>query len=90
MEVTGWNSAGNIYFDFEFSLIFSLLTVRQSSSIEIYFSQLNDFDKSRGFFGSHEPRAQVSYCHSASSVGLSYFQLLLQNRLMDFDETWLG
>ena len=69
MEVTGWNSAGNIYFDFKFSLIFSLLTVRQSSSIEIYFSQLNDFDNSRGFFfSSHEPKAQVSYCHSAPSV----------------------
>ena len=52
-----------------------------------------------------EPKAQVSYCHSAPSVvrpsvrlssvvrpssvcKLSHFQLLLQNRLMDFDETW--
>ena len=51
-----------------------------------------------GFFSSPEPKAQVSYCHSAPSVvrpsvvrpsvcKLSHFQLL-QNRLMDFDETW--
>ena len=55
------------------------------------------------FFSSPEPKAQVSYCHSAPSVvrpsvrpsvvrpsvcKLSHFQLLLQNRLMDFDETW--
>ena len=54
-------------------------------------------------FSSPEPNAQVSYCHSAPSVvrpsvhrgpsvvvvrKLSHFQLLLQNRLMDFDETW--
>ena len=52
-------------------------------------------------FSSPEPKAQVSYCHSAPSVvrpssvcpsvvvrKLSHFQLLLQNRLMDFDETW--
>ena len=52
-------------------------------------------------FSSPEPKAQVSYCHSALSVvrpsvhrrpsvrhKLSHFQLLLQNRLMDFDETW--
>ena len=52
-------------------------------------------------FSSPEPKAQVSYCHSAPSVRpsssvvrpssvrkLSHFQLLLQNRLMDFDETW--
>ena len=47
-------------------------------------------------FSSPEPKAQVSYCHSApsvvrpssSSVYFSHFQLLLQNRLMDFDETW--
>ena len=60
-------------------------------------------------FSSPEPKAQVSYCHSAPSVvrpsvvrpsvvvrrrpsvrKLSHFQLLLQNRLMDFDETWKG
>ena len=51
-------------------------------------------------FSSPELKAQVSYCHSASSVvcpsvvvvrpsvNFSHFQLLLQNRLMDFDETW--
>ena len=51
-------------------------------------------------FSSPEPKAQVSYCHSAPSVvrpsvvrpssvcKLLNFQLLLQNRLMDFDETW--
>ena len=47
-------------------------------------------------FSSPEPKAQVSYCHSAPSVvrpsssvcKLSHFQLLLQNRLIDFDETW--
>ena len=44
---------------------------------------------------SPEPNAQESYCHSALSVvvrpsvrKISHFQLLLQNRLMDFDETW--
>ena len=56
------------------------------------------------FFSSPEPKARVSYCHSASSVHLpsvrlsirpsgvnfSHFQLLLQNRLIDFDETWYG
>ena len=57
-------------------------------------------------FSSPEPKAQVSYCHSAPSVvrpsgvrrpssvrrpsvcKLSHFRLLLQNHLMDFDETW--
>ena len=53
----------------------------------------------RTVFSSPESKAQVSYCHSASSVRpsssssvvrrkLSHFRLLLQNRLMDFDETW--
>ena len=60
-----------------------------------------------GVFSSPEPKARVSYCHSAPSVvrpsvrpssgvrpasvvvrKLSHFQLLLPNRLMDFDETW--
>ena len=52
-------------------------------------------------FSSPEPKARVSYCHSASSAGrpsvvrppgvnFSHFLLLLQNRLMDFDETWWG
>ena len=50
------------------------------------------------YFSSLEPSAQVSYCHSAPSIVspsvrpsgrlLSHFQLILQNRLMDFDETW--
>ena len=50
------------------------------------------------FFSSPEPKARVSYCHSAPSVvrssvrrpsvNFSHFRLLLQNRLMDFDETW--
>ena len=55
------------------------------------------------FFSSSEPKARVSYCHSAPSVvrpsvylsgvrrpsvNFSHFRLLLQNRLMDFDETW--
>ena len=56
--------------------------------------------KSRSLiFSSPEPKAQVRYCHSAPSVvrpsihpmsvrKLSHFQLLFQNRLMDFDETW--
>ena len=52
------------------------------------------------FFSSPEPKAQVSYCHSApsvvrlsvcpSSINFSHFRLLLQNHLMDFDETWWG
>ena len=43
----------------------------------------------RWIFSSPEPKAQVSYCHSAPSTArkLSHFQLL-QKRLMDFDETW--
>ena len=46
-------------------------------------------------FSSPEPKAKVSYCQSAPFVvvrrrKLSHFQLLLQNRLMDFDETWQG
>ena len=46
------------------------------------------------FFSSPEPKARVSYCHSApsvvrpSGVNFSHFRLLLQNCLMDFDETW--
>ena len=56
-------------------------------------------------FSSPEPKARVSYCHSAPSVvrssvrpssvvvrpcgvNFSHFRLLLQNCLMDFDETW--
>ena len=50
-------------------------------------------------FSSPEPKARVSYCHSApsvvrpssvrpSDVNFSHFWLLLQNRLIDFDETW--
>ena len=50
----------------------------------------------QNIFSSPEPKAQVSYCHRAPSVvrpsvvvcKLSHFQLLLQNRLMDFDKTW--
>ena len=46
-----------------------------------------------------EPKAPVTYCdHALSGVRPSvcrpldnlHFQLLLQNRLMDFDETWYG
>ena len=55
------------------------------------------------FFSSPEPKARVSYCHRPSvrrpsvrpssvvrpsGVNFSDFRLLLQNRLMDFDETW--
>ena len=45
-------------------------------------------------FSSPEPKAQVGYCHSEPSVvrpavNCSHFWLL-QNRLMDFDETWYG
>ena len=41
-------------------------------------------------FSSPEPKAQVSYCHSAPSVvrKLSHFWLLLWNRLTEFNETW--
>ena len=53
------------------------------------------------FFRAQEPKAPVTYCdHALSGVRrpsvvrrpLDYlhFQLLLQNRLMDFDETWYG
>ena len=54
-------------------------------------------------FRAQEPKAPVTYCdHALSAVRrlsvrpsvrpLDYlhFQLLLQNRLMDFDETWYG
>ena len=52
-------------------------------------------------FRAQEPKALVTYCdHALSGVRrpsvvrrpLDYlhFQLLLQNRLMDFDETWYG
>ena len=61
---------------------------------------LHEIAMSRGeriVFSSPEPKARVSYCHSAPSVvrpsvvrKLSHFRLLLQNRLMDFDETWYG
>ena len=51
------------------------------------------------FFSSPEPKAQVSYCHSAPSVvrpsvvcpsvrKLSYFRLLLWNCWTEFNETW--
>ena len=46
-------------------------------------------------FSSPEPKAQVSYCHSAPSVvrpsvrrKLSHFWLLLWNRWTEFNETW--
>ena len=57
------------------------------------------------FFRAQEPKAPVTYCdHALSGVRrpsvvrpsvrrpLDYlhFRLLLQNRLMDFDETWYG
>ena len=54
-------------------------------------------------FRAQEPKAPVTYCDHALSVvcrpsvrpsvrPLNYlhFQLLLQNRLMDFDESWYG
>ena len=57
-------------------------------------------------FGAQEPKAPVTYCdHALSGIRLPsvvrrpsvcrpldylHFQLLLQNRLMDFDETWYG
>ena len=51
-------------------------------------------------FRAQEPKAPVTYCdHALSGVRPSpvrrplnylHFQLLLQNRLMDFDETWYG
>ena len=42
-----------------------------------------------------EPKAPVTYCDHALSVICRsldnlHFQLLLQNWLMDFDETWYG
>ena len=52
------------------------------------------------FFRAQEPKAPVTYCdHALSGVRPSvvrrpldylHFRLLLQNRLMDFDETWYG
>ena len=56
------------------------------------------------YFSSPEPKARVSYCHSAPSVvrpsvrpsvrpcgvNFSHFRLLPQNCLMDLDETWKG
>ena len=47
------------------------------------------------FIRAQEPKAPVTYCDHALSVvrrPLDYlhFQLLLQNRLIDFDETWYG
>ena len=60
------------------------------------------FDDHRLFFifRAQEPKAPVTYCDHALSVvcrpsvvrPLDYlhFQLLLQNHLMDFDETWYG
>ena len=60
----------------------------------------------RPFFRAQEPKAPVTYCdHALSGVRPSvvrpssvvrrplnylHFRLLLQNRLMDFDETWYG
>ena len=49
-------------------------------------------------FRAQEPKAPVTYCdHALSVVRPSvcpldnlHFQLILQNRLMDFDETWYG
>ena len=47
-------------------------------------------------FSAHKSKAQVGYCHIAPSVvhpparpsvNFSHFQILLQSRLMDFDET---
>ena len=48
------------------------------------------------FFSSPEPKAQVSYCHSAPSVvrpsvvvrKLSHFRLLLWNRWTEFNKAW--
>ena len=45
-------------------------------------------------FRAQEPKAPVTYCDHALSVVCPldnlHFQLLLQNRLIDFDETWYG
>ena len=50
-------------------------------------------------FRAQEPKAPVTYCdHALYGVRPSvrrpldylHFRLLLQNRLMDFDETWYG
>ena len=46
-------------------------------------------------FRAQEPKAPVTYCdHALSGVCRPldnlHFRLLLQNRLMDFDETWYG
>ena len=50
-------------------------------------------------FRAQEPKAPVTYCdHALSGVRPSvrrpldylHFRLLLQNRLMDYDETWYG
>ena len=62
----------------------------------LFKTRIRCFDIKNKIFSSPEPKAQVSYCHSAPSVvrrrpsvcKLSHFQLLLQNRLMYFDETW--
>ena len=53
------------------------------------------------FFRAQEPKAPVTYCDHALSgfrrpsvvrrpLDYLHFRLLLQNRLMDFDETWYG
>ena len=62
---------------------------------------MNEYDRSflYLYFRAQEPKAPVTYCdHALSGVCRPssvcrpldnlHFQLLLQNRSMDFDETW--
>ena len=63
-------------------------------------NQNHSVKKGKQLFRAQEPKAPVTYCdHALSGVRPSvvrrplnylHFRLLLQNRLMDFDETWYG
>ena len=74
-----------------------------SSKVMFNFSIVPDVCGLKFVFSSPEPKAQVSYCHSAPSVvrpsvvrrpsssvrrKLSHFRLLLWNRWKEFNETW--
>ena len=73
-----------------------LMTSSRKTSLPEPYAEDTSIPNNKRLVSSPEPKAQVSYCHSAPSsvrpsssvCKLSHFQLLLQNRLIDFDETW--
>ena len=78
---------------------FTLVILAIRSSLNKIYTH-TEHTKQHPIFRAQEPKAPVTYCdHALSGVRPSsvrrplnylHFRLLLQNRLMDFDETWYG